>query len=196
MLNCYKPYLLTQDLLLHTHCLIYTWVVWRWQHLSEWVHPWSFLKADWVFSLTTWDRMLCSFPSIAWLAQILLQSSAPTQTLINHIDTHHGEHMYRHTIQQWYIHSHSFSFLYILILPTSTISTYRYVPTFSHFTLASWKGLLGPHSSDGYNCWFFFNVKSNVLSPNLGLFNHSTSRQISFGDTVLLKRPRKRWSTN
>ncbi len=162
--------------------------------LSKWVHPWSFLKADWVFSITTWDRMLSSFPSIAWLAQIPAADHRPnSNTFKSHRYTSRLKHLGT-LLQQQYIHSRSF--LYILILDTSTISIYTYIHTFSHFTLASWKGLLGPHSSDGHNSLFWKNVKSNVLSSNLSLFRHCTSRQISFGETVLLKRPRKRWSTN
>jgi hypothetical protein len=50
-----------------TLCFIHSWVARPWQHRSEWVHLCSLLKGEWVFSLTTWDRMLSSFPSIAWL---------------------------------------------------------------------------------------------------------------------------------
>jgi hypothetical protein len=58
--------------------------------LQRMSHPCSSLKADWVFSLTMWDRTLNNFPLVAWLgyfqawlAQILLLFTAPTQTLIN-----------------------------------------------------------------------------------------------------------------
>jgi hypothetical protein len=38
----------TQSSFLYTYYFIHTWAAKRCQHLSEWVHPCSFLKADWV----------------------------------------------------------------------------------------------------------------------------------------------------
>ncbi len=35
---------------------------------------------------------------LAWFAQILLQIKVPTQTLLNHIETHHGYSNIRHSV--------------------------------------------------------------------------------------------------
>jgi hypothetical protein len=72
--HCYNVIHLHNSLI--TLCFIHTWVARRWQHLNKWVHPCSLLKADWLFSPTTWDRMLRSFPWIAWLGYFFFPSLA------------------------------------------------------------------------------------------------------------------------
>jgi hypothetical protein len=95
------------------------------------------------FTASHWWLCLAVF-FIAWLAQISLLITGPTRTLINHIDTHHGWNNYVQCYINGHIHSQLF---YILRLNTRTIGIHDYTFTHLNFILASWKGLLGQHSS-------------------------------------------------
>ncbi len=59
-----------------THHFIHTWATKHCQHCSERVHPCTSLIADWVFSLTTWDRTPNNFPC-RWLGLAIFSLACP-----------------------------------------------------------------------------------------------------------------------
>ncbi len=64
----------------------------------------------------------------AWLAQIMLLITAPTQTLINHTDTHH-DYMAR---VYCYKAKHAHTFLFLIKFISIIINIYTYLHTFSY----------------------------------------------------------------
>ncbi len=130
--------------------LLHTWVSRHWQHHSEWVHP----KADWVLSLTTWDAMLSSFPSIAWLGSFILACPVLAADQCPNSNTYKS-HRYtswlkqcRHTATATlcilsFILSYFFTFF---TLTTSAVSIYMHIHTssYSHWWVerACWAHIL------------------------------------------------------
>jgi hypothetical protein len=115
---CYSIHIHTQLLgsllistrfILLTYCFVHTWVARRWQHCSKWVHPCSFVKADWVFWLTTWGWTFSSFPPVTWLGCFSL--ACPDLAADRHADSNsYKSHRYIPRLKQYrcsnrYIHS-------------------------------------------------------------------------------------------
>ncbi len=63
--------LLSQSTLFYTY-----WAAEHYQQCSEWVHPCSSLKTDWVFSFTMWDRTPNKF-LLQWIDLAILSLACP-----------------------------------------------------------------------------------------------------------------------
>jgi hypothetical protein len=99
--NCYDHYSSCTKFT-SLHILLHTWEAKRCQHCSEWVHPCSSLKADWVFSLTTWDRTPNNFPTMAFCSLAILSLACPDITADRCLNSNtYKSQRYTSRLKQW-----------------------------------------------------------------------------------------------
>ncbi len=83
-----------------THITSYIlWAPEHCQHHSKWVHPWSSVKADLVFPLTTWYRSPTT--SHRWLGLAILSLACPNLAVDFHLNSNTYEsHRYASRLKQ------------------------------------------------------------------------------------------------